>query len=165
MRIRWNRTVHQCRQLVLILLLAPGAALLAQQDLIVDILTTPNNFWNKPVTLKGHVVRVTPDPPGTSRGRFTFRDQSDRDIEVMTSDLPAGSTTVRSAAMKPPAERSNTSRACCSGTPSSCSAKGPPGIRSPLTTRVCPTRAHSMRICGTVAFVAVSHTRPSWIDN
>jgi pSer/pThr/pTyr-binding forkhead associated (FHA) protein len=59
------------------------------QDLIVDICTTPNKYWNRQVYLKGHVVRVTPDPPGTNRGRYTLRDQSDKDIEVATDDLPA----------------------------------------------------------------------------
>jgi pSer/pThr/pTyr-binding forkhead associated (FHA) protein len=74
----------------LLFFLQPGSAVLAQtQDLIVDICTTPNMYWNKQVFLKGHVVKVTPDPPGTNRGRFTLRDQSDKDIEVLTEDLPA----------------------------------------------------------------------------
>lgn len=59
------------------------------QDLIVDICTTPNKYWNKAVALKGHVIRVTPDPPGANRGLYTLRDQSDRDIEILTDDLPA----------------------------------------------------------------------------
>jgi hypothetical protein len=59
------------------------------QDLIVDICTTPNKYWNKAVALKGHVIKVTPDPPGTNRGRYTFRDNSDKDIDVATDDLPA----------------------------------------------------------------------------
>ncbi len=72
-----------------VLLLSPAIALCQAQDLIVDILTTPSRYWNKSVLLNGHVIRVTPDPPGTNRGRFTLRDQSDRDIEVVTDDLPA----------------------------------------------------------------------------
>jgi hypothetical protein len=59
------------------------------QDLIVDICTTPNKYWNKAVALKGHVIKVTPDPPGTNRGRYTMRDQSDKDIEIATEDLPS----------------------------------------------------------------------------
>jgi hypothetical protein len=53
----------------LILCAAVSGLVRAQsQDLIVDINTAPNRYWNKPVTLKGHVTRVTPDPPGTNRG-------------------------------------------------------------------------------------------------
>lgn len=88
MRIRSGRALAAAGRVVVFVTLACGAAAAQTQDLIVDILTAPNNYWNKPVTLKGHVVRVSPDPPGTSRGRFTFRDQSDRDIEVTTNDLP-----------------------------------------------------------------------------
>lgn len=61
-------------------------------DLIVDVLTRPNKFWNKTVTLRAHVVSVKPDPPGTNRGSYKFRDNSDRDIDVMTGDLPAVGT-------------------------------------------------------------------------
>jgi len=71
---------------------------------------------------------------------------------------------VRAAAMKPPAARKTTSRACISGTPLSSSVKGWPATRSPLTTRVPPTLAHSARICPTVARSAASHTRPSLND-
>jgi hypothetical protein len=75
--------------LVFLLLQAAPLVLAQSQDLIVDICTTPNKYWNKGVALKGHVVKVTPDPPGTNRGRYTLRDQSDKDIEVATDDLPA----------------------------------------------------------------------------
>jgi hypothetical protein len=79
-----------CGLALAILLLQVAPLVLAQsQDLIVDICTTPNKYWNKGVALKGHVVKVTPDPPGTNRGRYTLRDQSDKDIEVATDDLPA----------------------------------------------------------------------------
>lgn len=61
-------------------------------DLIVDVLTRPNKFWNKTVTLKAHVVSVKPDPPGTNRGTYLFRDSSDRDIDVQATDLPAVGT-------------------------------------------------------------------------
>jgi hypothetical protein len=61
-------------------------------DLIVDVETRPNKYWNKTVTLKGHVVSVRPDPPGTNRGSYTFRDSSDQDMEVQTTDLPAVGT-------------------------------------------------------------------------
>lgn len=61
-------------------------------DLIVDVLTAPNKYWNLPVTFKAHVVGVKVDPPGTQRGSYMFRDASDRDIEVQTQDLPAVGT-------------------------------------------------------------------------
>ena len=75
--------------LVLLFLQAVPMVRAQGQDLIVDICTTPNKYWNKAVALKGHVVKVTPDPPGTNRGRYTLRDQSDKDIEIATDDLPA----------------------------------------------------------------------------
>jgi hypothetical protein len=79
-----------CGLALLFLLLQAVPTVLAQsQDLIVDICTTPNKYWNRAVALKGHVVRVTPDPPGTNRGRYTLRDQSDKDIDIATDDLPA----------------------------------------------------------------------------
>jgi hypothetical protein len=86
--LRISRLV--CGLALVVLLLQAAPIVLAQsQDLIVDICTTPNKYWNKPVALKGHVVKVTPDPPGTNRGRYTLRDQSDKDIEINTDDLPA----------------------------------------------------------------------------
>jgi hypothetical protein len=75
--------------LALCILQATPLVIAQSQDLIVDICTTPNKYWNRQVFLKGHVVKVTPDPPGTNRGRYTLRDQSDKDIEVATDDLPA----------------------------------------------------------------------------
>jgi hypothetical protein len=74
---------------LMVFLQTASTALAQTQDLIVDICTTPNRYWNKQVFLKGHVVKVTPDPPGTNRGRFTLRDQSDKDIDITTDDLPA----------------------------------------------------------------------------
>jgi hypothetical protein len=86
--LRISRLV--CWLALAFLLIQAAPIIVAQsQDLIVDICTTPNKYWNKAVALKGHVVKVTPDPPGTNRGRFTFRDNSDKDIEVSTDDLPA----------------------------------------------------------------------------
>lgn len=61
-------------------------------DLIVDVRTRPNKYWNKTVTLKGHVVSVKPDPPGTNRGSYQFRDSSDQDMEIQATDLPAVGT-------------------------------------------------------------------------
>ncbi len=58
-------------------------------ELIVDICTAPNKYWNKYVMLKGHVRSVTPNPPGTNRGSYVLRDSSDQDITVLTSELPA----------------------------------------------------------------------------
>src|SRR6188508_101616 len=58
-----------------------------------------------------------------------------------------------------------TSSACFSGTASSLSVIGPPVIRSTLTMRVLPTRAHSVRICRTVTSCASSDTRPSRTDS
>src|SRR5262245_34123513 len=43
------------------------------------------------------------------------------------------------------------------------SVSGPPGIRSTLTTFVCPTRAHSDMICRSVASLAITETLPSCI--
>src|SRR5205807_1028334 len=53
-----------------------------------------------------------------------------------------------------------TSSACPSGTLLNSSVSGPPGMRSTLTTLVCPTRAHSERIWRTVASFATIDTRP-----
>lgn len=69
---------------------APAAATPA--TLIVDVLTAPNQFWNKTITLAGHVASVAADPPGTNRGSYLFRDQSDREIEVLTTELPSPGT-------------------------------------------------------------------------
>jgi hypothetical protein len=75
--------------LAFLLIQAVPIVVAQSQDLIVDICTTPNKYWNKAVALKGHVIKVTPDPPGTNRGRYTFRDNSDKDIDIATDDLPA----------------------------------------------------------------------------
>lgn len=61
-------------------------------DLIVDVRTRPNKYWNLTVTFKGHVVSVKPDPPGTDRGSYKFRDSSDQDMEIQTTDLPSVGT-------------------------------------------------------------------------
>lgn len=58
-------------------------------ELIVDILTTPNKYWNKSVLLRGHVRSVAANPPGTNRGSYVLRDSSDCDITILTDDLPA----------------------------------------------------------------------------
>jgi hypothetical protein len=58
-------------------------------ELIVDICTTPQRYWNKYVMIKGHVRNVTANPPGTNRGAYVLRDSSDVDITVLTADLPA----------------------------------------------------------------------------
>lgn len=70
--------------------LGAASALHAQtRELIVDILTSPSRYWNRSVTLHGHIRRVTPDPPGTSRGMYLLRDSSDQDLMVYTNDLPS----------------------------------------------------------------------------
>src|SRR5258707_8606514 len=56
--------------------------------------------------------------------------------------------------------RSSTSSACPSGTSASSRVIGPPGMRSTLTIFVWPTRAHSVRICRSVASIATIETRP-----
>ena len=71
------------------LLLAAPPARSQSRELIVDILTTPSKYWNRTVVLRGHVRRVTPNPPGTNRGMYLFRDSSDQDLMVETNDLPA----------------------------------------------------------------------------
>jgi hypothetical protein len=77
--------------LVTTLLLAPGAVCLFAQspELIVDILTTPNRYWNKVVVIKGHVRSVASNPPGTNRGSYVLRDASDSDLTVLSDALPA----------------------------------------------------------------------------
>jgi hypothetical protein len=59
------------------------------REFIVDILTTPNKYWNKSVIIKGHVRSVTANPPGTNRGSYVMRDSTDADITVLTTELPA----------------------------------------------------------------------------
>ena len=81
-----------CATLLAACVLAPWlmAPVRAQSlQLIVDLLTTPQKYWNTTVTVRGHVRAVTPNPPGTSRGSYVFRDSSDSDITVKTSELPA----------------------------------------------------------------------------
>src|SRR5882757_6274520 len=56
------------------------------------------------------------------------------------------------------------SSASASETSFNSSVSGPPGIRSALTILVFPTRAHSARICLTVASFAMIETRPLRID-
>lgn len=58
-------------------------------ELIVDICTTPQRYWNKYVMIKGHVRNVAANPPGTNRGSYVLRDSSDADITVLTTDLPS----------------------------------------------------------------------------
>lgn len=58
-------------------------------QLIVDLLTAPQKHWNTTVVVKGHVRTVAPNPPGTNRGTFVFRDSSDSDIVVATNELPS----------------------------------------------------------------------------
>ena len=59
-----------------------------QRQLIVDLLTTPQKFWNTTVVVRGHVRSVTANPPGTNRGTYVFRDSSDSDITIATGELP-----------------------------------------------------------------------------
>lgn len=85
---------HTGRVLALAMTLLFGPSVLAplhaqSTQLIVDLLTTPQKFWNTTVVVKGHVRTVTPNPPGTSRGTFVFRDSSDSDITVATTELPS----------------------------------------------------------------------------
>lgn len=67
----------------------PSASAAQTPQLIVDLLTTPQKFWNTTVVVKGHVKTVAPNPPGTNRGTFVFRDSSDSDITVVTDELPS----------------------------------------------------------------------------
>src|ERR1017187_6658846 len=39
-------------------------------QILGDILTTPQNYWNKTVVVKGHVVGVTPNSPGAKQGSY-----------------------------------------------------------------------------------------------
>jgi hypothetical protein len=71
------------------LVAAPIWVLAQTPELIVDILTTPNRYWNRTVVLKGHVRSVAPNPPGTNRGSYVLRDSSDADLTVLTTELPA----------------------------------------------------------------------------
>ena len=71
---------------------APVVEAARTPDLIVDVLTAPNKYWNRAVTFKGHVTSAKANPPGTQRGTFMFRDSTDRDIEVQTTDLPSVGT-------------------------------------------------------------------------
>jgi hypothetical protein len=86
--LRVSRLFYGVTLLWLLFQAAPCVAA-QSQDLIVDVCAEPNKYWNKNVTLQGHVVKITPDPPGTNRGFYTFRDQSDKDIEIATKELPA----------------------------------------------------------------------------
>lgn len=92
MRGRIFRNAWRMSGLVTALVLTPAMAwLVAAQSpqLIVDLLTAPQKHWNTTVVVRGHVKSVTPNPPGTNRGTFIFRDSSDADISVVTSELPS----------------------------------------------------------------------------
>lgn len=73
------------------LIAGPAAAPAHAQSsqLIVDLLTSPQKHWNTTVVVRGHVKTVTPNPPGTNRGTYVFRDSSDCDITVVTNELPS----------------------------------------------------------------------------
>jgi hypothetical protein len=53
------------------------------------VVASPQKYWNKTITVRGHVRNVMPDPPGTTRGSYVLRDSSDADVTVVTKDLPA----------------------------------------------------------------------------
>lgn len=62
------------------------------QEWITDICTNPDRYRNLSVTVVGQVIRATSDPEGTTRGFYTFKDEScvkDTDqIVIRTTDLP-----------------------------------------------------------------------------
>lgn len=67
-----------------------SASVFAQSpQLVIDILTAPQRHWNTTVVVRGHVRGTEPNPPGTNRGTYVFRDSSDADITVVTNELPA----------------------------------------------------------------------------
>jgi hypothetical protein len=129
--------------LVLLLLQAAPIVIAQSQDLVVDICTTPNRYWNKSVALKGHVIKVTPDPPGTNRGRYTLRDQSDKDIEILTDDLPAqgkvyiihGVVEQRKAGDNVPVVRENSRMLAQPDTPMTAAPTASPAPSSPSSVR------------------------------
>ncbi|MBN2400347.1 MAG: FHA domain-containing protein [Candidatus Aminicenantes bacterium] len=61
----------------------------AEEVLINDILINPAQYWNMKVTLVGEVQNVNADPAGTTRGTYTFLDDScSNTITIRTKDLP-----------------------------------------------------------------------------
>src|SRR5262245_12766358 len=74
----------------LVACLATSQGLAAQaRDVVIDIVTNPQKYWNRTVTIRGHVRTVTADPPGTTRGTYVIRDSSEWDLTVDTNDLPS----------------------------------------------------------------------------
>jgi len=62
------------------------------QEWIKDICEKPDRYQNLSVTIEGQVLDATSDPEGTTRGFYTFVDEScgkDENITIRTTDLPA----------------------------------------------------------------------------
>jgi len=62
------------------------------QEWIKDICEKPDRYQNLSVTIEGQVLDATSDPEGTTRGFYTFVDDScgkDENIKIRTTDLPA----------------------------------------------------------------------------
>ncbi|MCJ7583094.1 MAG: FHA domain-containing protein [Candidatus Aminicenantes bacterium] len=62
------------------------------QEWIKDICEKPDRYQNLSVTVVGQVLDATSDPEGTTRGFYTFVDEScskDENIKIRTTDLPA----------------------------------------------------------------------------
>ncbi len=61
------------------------------QEWIKDICEKPDRYQNLSVTVVGQVLDATSDPEGTTRGYYTFVDEScgkDENITIRTTDLP-----------------------------------------------------------------------------
>ena len=61
------------------------------QEWIKDICEKPDRYQNLSVTIVGQVLDATSDPEGTTRGFYTFVDEScgkDENITIRTTDLP-----------------------------------------------------------------------------
>jgi hypothetical protein len=84
-RVAWGAILGACA-----CVLATALGAMAQSpDVVLDIVSSPDHYWNRSVTVRGHVRSVTPDPPGTSRGTYVLRDSSGADIAIETRELPA----------------------------------------------------------------------------
>ncbi len=61
------------------------------QEWIKDICEKPDRYQNLTVSVVGQVINATSDPEGTTRGFYTFVDEScgkDENITIRTTDLP-----------------------------------------------------------------------------
>lgn len=81
-----------CFLILLILVFVCGVFPLqaeAEKVWVRDILESPDQFWNRTVTVVGVVQNVIADPPGTTNGDYFLTDESTtQQIAIRTRELP-----------------------------------------------------------------------------